>query len=230
MSAPRWMRALSRRGAVLLPHAGSHAVFAGTDRRRRPLARLTPADMREAETKGWLARSGDGYTLSAAGHVALCDTNGSPMVQQSHLIERPVMHESGRIETVMANALEGPLGKWSGLLGPAERNAAERFLADYHRSSLTQRTTRNWSPTAPRRGEGPRRGPEDATLSAIAAKDRVFKALDALGPQLAKIVEAALIREESLAAMERRFGWGQRSGGTAVKLALGRLAEIYGSG
>ena len=44
------------------------------------------------------------------------------------------------------------------------------------------------------------------------------------------VTEAALIREESLAAMERRFGWGQRSGGTAVKLALGRLAEIYGSG
>ena len=29
MSAPRWMRALSRRGAILLSHAGSHAVFAG---------------------------------------------------------------------------------------------------------------------------------------------------------------------------------------------------------
>jgi hypothetical protein len=28
--------------------------------------------------------------------------------------------------------------------------------------------------------------------------------------------------------MERRFGWAQRSGRTAVKLALGRLAEIYG--
>ncbi|MAC39879.1 MAG: hypothetical protein CMH94_03640 [Oceanicaulis sp.] len=230
MSAPRWMRALSRRGAILLSHAGSHAVFAGPDRRRRPLARLTPAQMREAETKGWLARSGDGYTLSAAGHVARCHTNRSPMVQQCRLVERPVMRECGRIETVTANALEGPLGKWSGLLGPAECNAAERFLADYHRSSLTQRTTRNWSPTAPRRGEGPRRGPDDATLGAIAAKDRVFKVLDALGPQLAKIVEAALIREESLAAMERRFGWGQRSGGTAVKLALGRLAEIYGSG
>ena len=230
MSAPRWMRALSRRGAILLSHAGSHAVFAGPDRRRRPLARLTPAQMREAETKGWLARSGDGYTLSAAGHVARCHTNRSPMVQQCRLVERPVMRECGRIETVTANALEGPLGKWSGLLGPAECNAAERFLADYHRSSLTQRTTRNWSPTAPRRGEGPRRGPDDATLGAIAAKDRVFKVLDALGPQLAKIVEAVLIREESLAAMERRFGWGQRSGGTAVKLALGRLAEIYGSG
>jgi len=230
MSAPAWLRKLARDGAVLMPHGEAHAVFASPDRRRRPLARVSAAQLARAEREGWLARRGAGHVLSANGHVAVRDTGDTPTSRHRVLEERNVIHEDGRIGTVRANANEGPLGKWAGLLGPAERNAAERFLADYHRSSLVQNVTRNWSPTAPRRGEGRRRGPEDAALGAIAAKDRVMDVLDTLGPTFARIVEAMLVREESLAAMERRFGWGRRSGGTAVKLALARLAEIYGTG
>lgn len=227
MSAPAWLRKLARDGAVLMPHGEAHAVFASPDRRRRPLARVSATQLDRAERAGWLARRGAGHVVSAKGHAALRDT---PASRHRVLEERNVIREDGRIATVSANANEGPLGKWAGLLGPAERNAAERFLADYHRSSLVQNVTRSWSPTAPRRGEGQRRGPEDAALGAIAAKDRVLDTLDALGPTFARIVEAMLVREESLAAMERRFGWGRRSGGTAVKLALARLAEIYGTG
>jgi len=230
MSAPAWLRKLARDGAVLLPHGEAHAVFASADRRRRPLARVSAAQLARAEREGWLARRGAGHVLSAKGYATLRDTGDTPTSHRQVLEDRHVIRENGRIDTVRANAREGALGKWAGLLGPAERNAAERFLADYHRSSLVQNITRNWSPTATRRGEGRRRGPEDAALGAIAAKDRVLDTLDALGPTFARIVEAMLVREESLAAMERRFGWGRRSGGTAVKLALARLAEIYGTG
>ena len=228
MSAPAWLRKLARDGAVLMPHGEAHAVFASPDRRRRPLARVLAAQLARAEREGWLARRGPGHVLSAKGHATLRDMDETPRSRHRVLEDRNVIREDGRIATVSANANEGALGKWAGLLGPAERNAADRFLADYHRSSLAQNVTRNWSPTAPRRGEGQRRGPEDAALGAIAAKDRVMDTLDALGPTFARIVEAMLVREESLAAMERRFGWGRRSGGTVVKLALARLAEIYG--
>lgn len=230
MSAPAWLRKLARDGAVLMPHGDGHAVFASADRRRRPLARVSTAQLARAEAGGWLARRGAGHVLSATGYVTLRDMDDTPASGRRTLEDRPVIREDGRIETVTANAREGALGKWADALAAAERNAAERFLADYHRSSLAQSVTRNWSPTAPRRGEGARRGPEDAALGAIAAKDRVMDTLDALGPTFARIVEAMLIREESLAAMERRFGWGRRTGGTVVRLALARLAEIYGTG
>lgn len=231
MSAPRWMRALARPGAILLPLPGGDTrfgVYPASDRRRRPMARVSAALVEAAETEGWLARRGQGRILSADGLLAARRETGDPADRHRVMVDRPVMLETGRIVTARANMREGALGKWAETLDPPERDAGERFLADYHRSTLTQPVTRNWSPTAPRRGESGRRGPEDAALSAIAAKDRVMKALDALGPALARIVEAALIREESLAAMERRFGWTQRSGRTVVKLALGRLAEIYG--
>lgn len=230
MNAPRWMRALARDGNVLLPIAGrskGRGVFPGADRRRRPVARISANQAERAEAQGWLTRRGAGHVLSAAG-LAVLRQDMDVADQHRDWVDRPVMLETGTIVTARANAREGALGPWAADLAPAERNAAERFLADYHRSTLTRSVTRNWSPTAPRRGEGPCRGPEDAALGAIAAKDRVMDALDRLGPGMARIVEAVLIREESLAAMERRFGWAQRSGRTAVKLALGRLAEIYG--
>lgn len=232
MTAPRWLRRLARPGALLLPasRGGGHAVYPGGDRRRRPLARVSPVQFEKAREAGWLARRGAGHVLSAAGARRVRGEGEDFALQHRDMVDRPVIREDGEIVTVRANAREGALGKWADALAPAERNAAERFLADYHRSVLMRPVTRNWSPTAPRRGEGGRFTPEDATLGAIAAKDRVMDAFDALGPGLARIVEAALVREESLAAMERRFGWGARSGRTAVKLALGRLAEIYGTG
>ena len=87
--------------------------------------------------------------------------------------------------------------------------------------------TRNWSPTAPRRGEGRPRGREDAAVSAIAAKDRVMGVLERIGAHQARVVEAALIREESLAAMDRRFGRGRGGGKAAVTAALTALDAAY---
>ena len=228
---PRWMRMLSRPGTLLLPvgdgRGSGAAVFPGGDRRRRPLARISPAALTEAEAQGWLRRKGEGHVLSTRASVTLRSPNDTPALHQRDLVERPVIRKSGRIETVTANAMEGALGKWSDCLAPAERTAAERFLADYHRSSLMPSVTSSWSPVRRRRGEGRTPGPDDVSVSAIAAKDRVMNALDALGPAQAQIVDAVLIREESLAAVERRFGWARRTGTGAVKMALARLAEIY---
>ena len=64
-------------------------------------------------------------------------------------------------------------------------------------------------------------------MAAIAAKDRVMDALDAVGSGMDQLVVAVCIREESLAAVERRFGWAQRSGKTVLKLALQQLARHY---
>ena len=236
MSAPRWMRALARDGAVLLPLAGSdsrYGVYPRADRRRRPVARAARGDVEAAARKGWLENRGPGQVLSATGRSEAGrepDEGAEPAARHRTMADRPVMSATGRIETARANLREGALGKWTAWLEPGEREAGERFLRDYHCSTLSQTITRNWSPVPSRRGEGKRSGPEDATLSAMAARDRVMDTLDHLGPAMARIIEAALVHEESLAAMERRFGWAQRSGRTALKLALARLAEIYGCG
>ncbi|WP_238934764.1 DUF6456 domain-containing protein [Maricaulis parjimensis] len=174
---------------------------------------------------GWLEMIGPDYRLTSAGQDSVRQDTTPPGQER---VERLIADGAGGLRRVSVNPDEGPLAKWRGFLSVEAQTAAERFLSDYVRSTLRQSVTRNWSPTAPRRGETPVRGPEDAALTALAAKDRVMNALDELGPEFARIVEAVLIREESLAAIERRFGWARRSGRTGVVLALNRLAQVYG--
>jgi len=234
MSAPRWMRALARPGARMVPPGEIEAravVLPQGDRRRRPTSRLSPGRFDEAMRCGWLARRDNGLTLSADGQAALkAGTRGEdpdPASRHRDMAERPVIDRQGQVGTARANRREGPLGPWLDGLEPHQRQAGERFIADYHQSTLMSPVTRNWSPTAQRRSEGRRRGPEDAALGALAAKDRVMDALDALGPAFARVIEAALVHEDSAAALERRFGWAARSGRTVLGLALTRLAEVY---
>jgi len=234
MSAPRWMRALARPGARLAAPGEVEAravVVPAGDHRRRPTARISSARFEEALACGWLAKRENGLILSADGQAALkAGTRGEdpdPASRHREMVDRPVMAPDGSLKRARANRREGPLGPWLDGLEPPQRQAGERFIADYHQSTLTSPVTRNWSPTAQRRAEGRRRGPEDAALSALAAKDRVMNALDALGPAFARVIEAALVQEDSAAALERRFGWAARSGRTVLGLALTRLAEIY---
>ena len=234
MSAPRWMRALARPQARLVPPGEIEAravVLPQGDRRRRPTARISPARFAEAMACGWLAKREDGLILSADGQAALrAGTRGEdpdPAALHREMEDRAVIDRDGRLGTARANRREGPLGPWLDGLEPQQRQAGERFITDYHSSTLMSPVTRNWSPTAQRRAEGERKGPEDAAVSALAAKDRVMETLDGLGPTFARVIEAALVHEDSAAALERRFGWAARSGRTVLGLALTRLAEVY---
>ncbi|OLF72314.1 hypothetical protein AWH62_10795 [Maricaulis sp. W15] len=234
MSAPRWMRALARPGARMLPPGEIEAravVLPKGDRRRRPTTYLSASRFEEAMRCGWLARRENGLGLSADGQAALkAGTRGEdpdPAARHREMEDRSLITPDGSLRTARANRREGPLGPWLDGLEPHQRQAGERFISDYHQSTLMSPVTRNWSPTAQRRSEGRRKGPEDAAVSALAAKDRVMDALDALGPTFARVIEAALVHEDSAAALERRFGWAARSGRTVLGLALTRLAEIY---
>ena len=87
--------------------------------------------------------------------------------------------------------------------------------------------TQNWDKflTASTQGTqapsgGPGYGPE-------AARDRVSKALEALGPGLADIVFRCCCFLEGLEAAEKRLGWSARSGKVVLAIALQRLADHY---
>lgn len=233
MTSLRWLRVLGRSRSVLVAltagaEAGMHGVYATKDRRRRPLARVTRSQVEAAMQAGWIEHVGGVYRITQAGRQIAGRGAAGTDAGQGERRTGTVWDEALTPRAVTINPEEGAVAKWRGVLSETACAAAEQFLCDYVRSTLHQSVTRNWSPTAPRRGEVRVSGPDDAAVSALAAKDRIFTVLDALGPQFARIIEAALIREESLAAMERRFGWAQRSGRTAIELAFARLAQVYG--
>lgn len=231
---PRWLRCLGREGAVLKPCAdasGRYGIYPRGDRRRRPLARLDETQLREALARGLVSENGDRIELGADGHAALRRQAGEGAghaAQHREMLDKQVLAASGQMQPVKLNVREGALGRWAAHLEPVERAAGERFCSDHARSTLHQHTTRNWSLTASARSKGWRGGPETASLAAIAAKDRVMDALAAVGTGMDALLVAVCIREEGMAAIERRFGWAQRSGKTVLKLALQQLARHYG--
>lgn len=234
-TTPRWMRCLAREGAQLraCPDApGRLAVYPSGDRRRRPLARLDDRQCRDALASGILTEAGEeGWILTPEGHNRLLRDQAGEQGhagQHREMVARTLLAEDGALRQVRVNALASPLGRWAAGLSPPQLAAGERFCSDYACSTLQQAVTRNWSATPGCHRQGWRGAPEDAPLAAIAAKDRVMAALDAVGTGLDQLLVAVCVREESLAAVERRFGWARRSASTILKLALQQLARHYG--
>lgn len=160
MSLPRWERCLAQPGAELWPLTGGedrYGVFPAGDRRRRPLARLGRAALDAALKAGRVEPADAHFRLSTPGRAAVSRAVGgaqSYAAQHRHMVSRSLIDRAGRVIKVEANALESPLGRLASGLSDPQRQAGERFLADYHRSNLTAPVTRNWSADALARAPG----------------------------------------------------------------------------
>jgi hypothetical protein len=235
LAPPRWMRCLEQADARVYPcsgRAGGFGVFPHNDRRRRPLARLTREALKQALADGSVEAGDQGVVLSEAGQQSLLRyrSQGAGFDRQHQsLVDRTINLPTGEISVARANLLESPLSRWARFLDPVEIEAGERLRTDFATSTLHQQTTFDWANASiPKSSGRTGRAPDHPPLAAIAAKDRVMKALQAAGTGLDNVLTSVCVREETMAAIERRYGWAQRSGKTILKLALRRLAEHYG--
>lgn len=116
------------------------------------------------------------------------------------------------------------------LISAEEFAAGERLRRDYHCALLAQRTTANWTGVPGDRNA--RRGVPgtgvDLSDNALAARERVNRALATVGPELAGILIDVCCYLKGLEALERQSGWPQRSGKIILQIALQRLARHYG--
>lgn len=146
-----------------------------------------------------------------------------------------------RIQRTTATALfddcESPLMRLAALrnadgtayLDEALVAAGERMRRDFETSGLSQRTTATYA-----EGTGVRSWPaaDNATArltdAALAARQRLHKAMDAVGPELSGILLDVCCLAAGLEQAEMRLELPRRAGKAVLLLALTRLARHYG--
>ena len=126
-------------------------------------------------------------------------------------------------EGVSRSAPDGKL-----LIDDACFQAGERLRHDLTFAAMLPKVTANWSAGVSDKTRGGARDPAAATDTAIAARQRVSQAFEAVGADLADLLIDLCGFLKGLEEIERDRGWPQRSGKVVVKLALARLADHYG--
>lgn len=171
--------------------------------------------------------------------MRMSDRDDDDRFRRRHQLRVATEREVGGVRRpVIVNEAESPLG-W--LRSRKDRNgrkliedhqfeAGERLRADYWFAQMSPRVTANWSALAP--SDGTRRGapsnPAALRDEVIAAKERVMRALNAVGPEVAGVLVDVCCELKGLEEAEKENGWPQRAGKVVLQIALTRLARHYG--
>ncbi len=244
--AKRILRHLSEKGTFLLasPKMPKAAVFKEVESGDpRKVATVEARIANQFALQEWISGTQIGavgrYRITSVGRAALnrmMSKDDGFSDQHKIFGERNVaMSESGNAKRVRYNMAESPLsllGRKRGVDGEAflttsQIAAGERLREDFELAHMGPRVAQNWDRflTSASRGgfvdNAPAEGP-------AAARDRVSKALSALGPGLADIAFRVCCFLDGLEKAEKRLGWSARSGKVVLGIALQRLVQHYG--
>jgi Domain of unknown function (DUF6456) len=110
---------------------------------------------------------------------------------------------------------------------PHQLQAGERLRADFTCANMLPRTTSNWASPISSDKSGSNRA-RDFTETMVAARRRVHRALDTVGPEFAGLLLDICCFLKRLEDVERERTWPARSAKVVLQLALDRLARHYG--
>ncbi|MCP8937809.1 DUF6456 domain-containing protein [Alsobacter sp. SYSU M60028] len=214
----------------------------------RPTPDLPPSVSEDASGLAELTRAGlaevdparaDRVRISAAGRARLRRDDARPderFLAQHRRIGTSTVDVDGEAREVRVDEGESPLA-WlrrrrdrSGrpLLDDAAFLAGERFRADLTTAMMTPRMGVDWDKFgggAMARGGG---GPMAASDAALAARQRVARATEAIGGDFAGLLLDVCGFLKGLEVVEREREWPARSAKVVLVMALRRLAEHYG--
>jgi Domain of unknown function (DUF6456) len=188
--------------------------------------------------RGLICREGQALRLTEEGGAWLRRSLGGEdrYANQHRTLAAAIIDDEalGR-QTVVVNTDESPLARLRRTKGrggkpfidDSEFAAGERLRNDYTRARLTPRVTANWSAAvaAGRRDGG---GMADVTDAAIAARQRVNRALGAVGPDFAGVLVDFCCFLKGIEEIEKERCWPARSAKLVIRLALASLARHYG--
>lgn len=250
--ARRILPRLAAHGACIRATGEGFGLFTARNRYRKPVAAISGAVMRRFLSRELLqpSQAGEGacgapdevaWRLSDVGHSLvrrLTAQGDDPYAAQHRLMtSRLVIPDDGPARQATVNDGESPIG-WlrsrkgpdgRPLLGDAAWAAAEQLREDFTFARLSPRITTDWRRTA---GTAPKRRSGETGLAlsdaAFAARERVRKAFDAVGPGLADVLLQVCCHLKGLEQAERDLNWPRRSGKLVLSIALERLAIHYG--
>lgn len=191
------------------------------------------------------ALAGDGLIAETDGGVALTDSGRVAAGRLERPVDplaaprpnretRSVVTEAGA-EAIVVNDAESPLA----LLGRRknrdgrpfltvkEFRAGERLRADYSRGQIMPRLGVNWSSVGGSPGFSDANGLADLTDAALAARQRVERAISAVGPELSGVLIDVCCFLKGLERVEAERGWPVRSAKIVLKSALSALSRHY---
>ena len=242
------MRALSRRGASLMRAPDGTALIEQTDRKRDSKA-VRPEEFMRMLDAGWLRECGGSrYAISRKGVSAVRNmlnretsekaVRAVPQSRAADPARTAVRERPAAAQQPGFNPRESPLA-WlrqrrdaSGrpMISAIEFDAGEKLRADFERSLMRPRTTASWDPTAV--ASGAARGAPGAGLEmsemVVLARQRVDRALDAVGPELSGMLLDVCCFLKGLEQAESNGGWPRRAGKVVLQLGLAHLARHYG--
>ena len=147
-----------------------------------------------------------------------------------------MLDEDGARVEVRVNVAESPLAALARrkdrtgrpFLDAREFEAGERLRRDYERAQIMPSIGARWDSAI---SSGRRAGAAaDLSDGALAARQRVETALDAVGPELTGVLVDICCFLKGFEAVESERGWPVRSAKIVLKTALGVLARHYDPG
>jgi hypothetical protein len=243
---PSVQRALARlvasRSRLVRARAGDgYAVYPNGDLRRRPLGRISAAEVRLLESDGVLRADDGAFVLTDAGRALLRREAAAPdevyAAQHRAITNRAIIDRDGEVGRARGHDPSGVQRRLEAmkdsegapLLSAVELAAANALMADWNASQAGLVRGSDWA--APPLGSA--RGLSNAQERALAARcdagRRLGEALDMLASPLRRTVESICLREDGLETLERAEHWPARSGKLALKLGLAQLAQAMAS-
>ena len=236
-----------------LDTGGNAAAFAEMTPRNayaRPVASWDRRLVAQFEAHGWIRRNPLGQLeLSNGGRRWLQDrelklpaaktgrsANGNRAAKA-----RPAASTAMAGADVVINDAESPLAWLASRKGADGRpllsqdmyDAGERLRRDFETGQMSDRVTAQWGVTLKSGAHG-RSGIAESGLTcserALDARQRVWRALQHVGPGLSSILLEVCCLASGLEMAERHLNWPKRSAKLVLIIALERLAGHYGYG
>ncbi len=233
---------LARLGGYLNPQ-DDYGVFVSRNRHKKPVLKLKTGMFAGFKTNDWIDESSDGHwQLSPQGQAWLrrrMAVNDPYRAQHQIIGSKNIKNEHNILRKLTVNLGESPLG-WllhrkgidgKALLSQAQYEAGERLRCDFEKAQMSPRITSDI--TIPMISSSGKRSGDAGNGVALqeasmAAKQRFFKALDAVGADLSDVLIEVCCHLKGMDEAEKQLRLPQRSGKIVLQIALTRLGQHYG--